>query len=232
MRCATLLAGLVVVPAALALALPGDIGSSYGLSPFEQDDFFPESNSLSTSLSASDSAAAKADQLNKDDEANKNLDFANVQFSDVNYDSTQLKDNEHESDNLKQADSDQDQANKLQEKEAASCAKNIEFAKVKFRYVKFDATEFKAHEHKKEKLKAAKVANEKAAKEKAKKKAAKKKECYDSECEPSTTDGLLNLAVSSTPPPLGSNSPVAPPRRAILNRCRELVTRRQRSEWI
>ncbi|GAA5943139.1 hypothetical protein JCM1841_002875 [Sporobolomyces salmonicolor] len=95
----------------------GDIGSSYGLSPFEQDDFFPESNSNSKSLSASDSAAAKADTLNKDDEANKNLDFANVHFSDVNYDSTTLKDNEQESDNLKQADSDQDQANKLQEKE-------------------------------------------------------------------------------------------------------------------
>ncbi|GAA5932174.1 hypothetical protein JCM1841_001217 [Sporobolomyces salmonicolor] len=118
MRCAALFTGMLVLPAALALALPGDIGSSYGLSPFEQDGFSPASTSKSNSLDASDSAAEKADKLNKDDEANKDLDFANVQFSDVNFDSTSLKDNEQESDKVKQDDSEKDQANKLKEKEA------------------------------------------------------------------------------------------------------------------
>ncbi|GAA5918037.1 hypothetical protein JCM5296_004100, partial [Sporobolomyces johnsonii] len=96
MRCATVFAGLLILPAALALALPGDYDSSYGLSPFEQGDYSPVSSASanSQSLDSSGSDAEDAANLDKDDEADKNIDYANVQFSDVNYDSTTLKDNE------------------------------------------------------------------------------------------------------------------------------------------
>ncbi|GAA5866273.1 hypothetical protein JCM1840_004063 [Sporobolomyces johnsonii] len=116
MRSTAIFTALLVLLPAAVLALPGSDDYSPGLYDLGDDggDLGSEFSSL---LDAQSADNEDANTLDASSDADKNIDYNNVQFEDVKYDSTSLKANEHDSDQLKKAELAKDKENKLKEKE-------------------------------------------------------------------------------------------------------------------